>query len=328
MDKKILLLAGIAILLLAIPGLANSIISMVTGVPKTCLEAPFDKDCYCPEGYRKVSVPWLGIPRWTCENISALLLDPESPTFEQDAINFVRNYLEKYCYEICDGIECGDMDLCIQGIPPSGKDRCIEAVFGYGKEGKRMVSVECKVVTEWYPDGKPKSGYSLWGMNFYVESETGVPVTNELLARNNFCYNKEEGSICTLPYVCEEKGNPDWCYPYLELELEKPEVPEFPREEGKICNDEELQEWIDTGKTLEDVKRLCEQTIRDKPGNIYTFEFREGEGRWECWLSSRNNYPKNSLIFAVDENLRVVYSDPYTFRKGTIYETFCFPIPG
>jgi len=216
--RAFLLLAGVfaIVMLIAIPGLGSSIISKITKTPKTCLEAPYDEKCYCPVGYRKVPVGWFGISRWTCEDLSALILDPESPNFEQEAIDFTINYLENYCYDICSEIECGNMDACILGNPPEGKDKCIEASYGYG-DGRRMAYIRCNVVSERYPDGKPKESYTSWSMNFYVEGENGTPIIRKLLAPFNYCYNKETGKMCTLPYVCESRGNPDWCYPYLNV---------------------------------------------------------------------------------------------------------------
>ncbi|MHA1866398.1 MAG: hypothetical protein ACTSWZ_07820 [Candidatus Heimdallarchaeaceae archaeon] len=194
-----------------------TIVLAITG-PHYCREVPYDPNCYCKEGERKVSVPYF-VPRWTCEKLENLLLDPDSPTFEQDAINFVKVYLFRYCGDTCGSIECGDWSYCIQGNPPEGKDECIDVAYGYTEFPGRFALIECRVVTERDEQGRPLSGYTKWAMNFYVESETGVPKTMDVWKYNNFCMSPDGKKKCTLPEVCSFYNNPDWCVPNLQLEI-------------------------------------------------------------------------------------------------------------
>ena len=213
-------LIGIAILILVLsPSIRSSVISAITGEPEYCMYAPYDENCICPDGERKIYVPWVGVPRWSCENVENLVLDPESPTFEQDAIDFTKAYLNQYCGDICSDLSCGDMSTCIQGIPPEGKDKCIEATYGYDESGNRLANIECKVVTEWDSSGRATTGYISWGMEFYVESETGQPMTRDIFITNNFCYNTETETKCAMPEYCEYYNNPDWCVGNLPLEI-------------------------------------------------------------------------------------------------------------
>lgn len=185
----------------------------------SCFIDPYNPNCTCPEGYKKVYVPWLGKDRWTCENESALVLDPDSPTFEQDAVEFAKNYLSTYCGDVCGKITCGDMSPCVQGLPPEGKDYCIEATYGYSEDGKRKALIKCMKVTKRDNYGRVLSSIDIWSMNFYVESETGEPVTSDYIKSLNYCYNEQTQKKCTLPEVCEYYGNPDWCIGKLPLRI-------------------------------------------------------------------------------------------------------------
>jgi len=225
---------GILILLLVVGGFLYA----KTYNP-SCTFDPYNPNCTCPEGYRKIYVPWLGEDRWSCEKIENLVLDPESPTFEEDAKEFVKNYLLTYCGDICTDLDCG-IECGRGNVPVDGNNKCISSVYGYGEEGKRTVNVECRVITEWSDGGiscnsnsdcgewewcykgecrLPSSGFSPWRMQFLVESETGKPVTYKVFSSSNYCYNPDTNKKCTLPEVCEEYGNPDWCVPNLPLEI-------------------------------------------------------------------------------------------------------------
>lgn len=182
--KALIIIGVIAVaVVLLMPGLAQSLISMITGEPLHCSMTPYSTDCLCNSDERKVSVPWGGLPRWYCETLDDLLLDPDSPTFEQDAIDFAGAYLDRHCGSVCTDLSCS-----------SGT---IEAVYGWGVEGFRLANIECRVELE------PGTGFVPWRMNFLVESETGVPVAYEFF--KNYCYdpaytNKCEPPMDIIPY--------------------------------------------------------------------------------------------------------------------------------
>lgn len=237
--------------LVAVPGLANSITSMIIDSEQTCSDAPYNTECYCFTGYRKTYVPWLGVPRWHCEKLEALLLDPDSQNFETEAVNFVQSYLANNCGNIwtdaCNGVYCGctpenpDCDAYASSHPIYPNNACISPVFGYGNTGARLVNVECVVMTTWgTPQGelmheealiiygnqpneniRPSSGTCPWRMQFFVESETQIPTTLEVLSRSNYCYNSETEQKCTHQSICDyyvgRDGSADWCVGDLEL---------------------------------------------------------------------------------------------------------------
>lgn len=205
--------------LVVIPGAWQSVYSSLTGASINCEVAPYSDSCSCAEvGQRKISVPWVGIPKWDCENIDKLLIDPESPTFEQDAISFAKNYFDYYCNDVCEDTECGD--IC-QGTPitcGTNTDRYMTAVYGYSSEGERLVNIECNVITSRNQDGTQKSGYSPWRMNFLVESETEIATVYQVLEQSNYCSNSAETRICATPNICSQMGS-DKCTGNLELNV-------------------------------------------------------------------------------------------------------------
>lgn len=197
----------------AVAGWYNS----VTGQETFCNSDPYNEKCVCNLNQRRVYVPWIGIPRWHCENLAELILDPESPNFEYEAIAFVKQYLNRYCGSVCTDLQCGGS--CIGANPTYPETRCISAVFGYGSTGERLVNVECVEVTEWDSQNRPSSGTLPWRMNFYVESATQTPVTIAVHIQSNYCLNPERTTKCTHQSFCEAYGNPDWCVPQLPLEV-------------------------------------------------------------------------------------------------------------
>jgi len=209
---------AVVLVFLSISGLADSIISIITGEHKYCDDSPYDPNCVCPEGSRKIYVPWLGVPKWNCEVVEDLILDPNSPTFHEDSIKFVRNYFEKYCGSVCGDLSCGELCDPSNPVTCSG-DKYMVAAWGYDNKGRRIVNVECRVVTDRYPDGSEKEGYNKWQMFFIVESPTKVPVVQSIFIHNNFCYNKELGKKCVHQSICEQFGNPEWCVGNLPLEI-------------------------------------------------------------------------------------------------------------
>lgn len=208
------------------PNLWESIGALITGQVSSCEDTPYDAKCICEVGIeRKISVPWLGIPRWDCEVLEDLLIDPESPTFESDAILFAEEYLSRWCGSIATDFTCGTTD-CVQGNPTFPNNRCISAGFGYGANGERIVNVECIEVTEWDEQNRPTSGRIPWRMQFYVESTTGTPKT--MFPESNYYYNESTGQKCTEQSVCDYYyanpsqytiDNPNWCVGDLPLDV-------------------------------------------------------------------------------------------------------------
>jgi len=244
----IVLLVVLGVLFL-VPGLISNIGALFSGEISSCDIAPYSSNCFCEEGQRKISVPWLGVPRWSCETLEDLLLDPESPTFEDDAISFSEEYLSRNCGEIftdaCHGVICG----CPEENPNCGSfasshpiyptKACIAPVWGWGSQGARLVNVECLEMKTWNtpsgelshedaialygnnPNGSitPASGTAPWRMNFFVESKTDIPTTLEVLAHTNYCYNETLNKKCTYKGFCDSLDNPEWCVGKLPLNI-------------------------------------------------------------------------------------------------------------
>ena len=236
----VLLVAGV---LVFFPGLIGSIGAIFSGQVNFCDDAPYDSECVCVEGDRKVPVPWLGIPRWSCETLEELLIDPDSPTFESDALQFTEDYLTRFCgfegANICTDISCGEP--CVGTGPVFPINRCKQPSYGWSTQGARLVNVECIEITEWStPQGemtheealavfgnepnaniRESSGKLPWRMSFFVESPTGTPTTLELFAWANYCLNPEQTISCTSALHCQQREDigqgGDWCVPELPM---------------------------------------------------------------------------------------------------------------
>jgi hypothetical protein len=220
----ILVIGIVAVGLFAVgmPQVVSGWVNQIQGILQNCNIDPYNALCTCDPNQRKIDVPWIGVPRWHCENLQELILDPESPTFGTDAISFTQEYLRRECGNLCTDLSCGQpcfMDGA-SDIPIDGSNRCMTAVYGYGDSGARVVDIECRVVDEYIPgtpggctshtecgswehcvDGEcvlPKSGYSPWRMFFFVESATGIPLAHEFM--DNYCVNPELTERCE-PYV-------------------------------------------------------------------------------------------------------------------------------
>ncbi len=241
------------ILFLFITGFLTSFIGIVSGYHTLCNISPYDPNCICAESYKKISVPSV-IPKWNCE-YENLFLDPNSSTFQQDAIEFVKNYLTKYCGDICSDLSCGGGELCyISTDSGSGWERnkeypnpddpfCIEALISYTDDGKRNVHVRCEKATKFEVIGscntdseknwcfnnwgvchlgtcyRERESVSPWQMEFYIENPTSIPLVSNLLIWKNYCYNEITKKLCTSEMYCEKVINPDNCYPNLPLDL-------------------------------------------------------------------------------------------------------------
>ena len=248
-------IALVAVVLL-VPGLLDSIGSYFTGQVSSCEDTPYNPACTCETGVeRKISVPWIGVPRWSCENIEELLIDPESPTFETDALSFVQEYLRRNCGEIALNMSCGE--IC-SATNPSGchEPEYISAVFGYGSQGARVVNVECVNVNEWDDSGeqcsthdnctgsyyaciegtckRQKSGTIPWRMQFFVESETDTPTVQEVFVQSNYVYNAALEQSCAHSSYCDYVyanptqytiDHPGWCVGDLPLNVVPTDYP-------------------------------------------------------------------------------------------------------
>jgi len=181
---SVFLIVIVSVVVVLSPGLVPSVVSVVTGATESCLTTPYDSKCNCAEGFRKIYVPWMSIPKWSCEELDALLLDPESPTFQEDAIVFVKAYLTEHCGDVCGDIYCGE--LCEEGHPYiCEQDLYMKAGFGYDKHGRRLVLVECIRVLTRDEEGRAKSGTTPWTMSFLVESATDTPLAYKV--QQNYC---------------------------------------------------------------------------------------------------------------------------------------------
>ena len=107
-------------------GILGSLESMVT--PKPCDEAPYAGNCICASDEDRFAFGWSGLTRYICEP-DIKLLDPDTPTFEADAIAHAQSYLNEN-YADCDMISCD-----IEGTR-------IVSVLGQGKD-ERVALVEC-----------------------------------------------------------------------------------------------------------------------------------------------------------------------------------------
>ena len=178
---------------------------------KSCVETPFNDDCYCAIGYDKIPVSksFWQYGKWYCEPTD-LFLDPDSPTFETDAIEYVQGYLSQNCGDTCVDLECGgscrlqDHDGSSFGSthPTYPNDRCISAVYGQGSSGERIINVECVVITEWDSENRPSSGTIPWRMNFFVESAEDEPKAYDFFS--NYCSNgitRCEPPVTIVPYT-------------------------------------------------------------------------------------------------------------------------------
>lgn len=92
----------VVVALILFPGLFESIGALITGTVNYCYDAPFALNCICPEGTNKqqTSIPFKSF----CES-NELMFDPQSPTFESDALTYAKNYLRAN-FPNCDSIDC------------------------------------------------------------------------------------------------------------------------------------------------------------------------------------------------------------------------------
>lgn len=210
----------VGLVLFAVPGLIESIGALFSGEVAHCDDDPFSLagECFCDEGERKVTFGSSGFvweERSICEELEALLIDPDSPTFESDAIQFSEDYLIRHCgsegVNICtdESLQCGDP--CIGSTPTFPDNKCVAPSYGFSDSGGRIANIECVRIDEWEViatgekitheealsrygnqstnEIRVSSGTLPWRVWFFVESETDVMEGWELMAEQTYCYN-------------------------------------------------------------------------------------------------------------------------------------------
>ena len=244
-NKTILAIASSLVIIIIValvffPGLIESIGAAFSGQVSSCEDTPYAENCICGEGERKVSLTVTGLTRYICEDLEQLLIDPDSPTFESDAIQFSEDYLVRYCgfegENICTNLSCGS--LCPSGFPTPGfpENKCIDATIEASTTGGRIVRVRCFEVTEWdTPQGiltheqtlnafgsEPNSEITLakdrvpWSVHFFVESETDIPSAWEVMSQSNYCISQDRTMKCGTETAC---GNSTSCTPALPMNI-------------------------------------------------------------------------------------------------------------
>lgn len=200
-NKRFLWIGGVVLAVVLIAWFTPIRGLLFFGQPVSCEVNGYDSDCYCSEGEDKIFVPWVGVDRWDCENPNWLLLDPASSSFEEDAVDWVRNYLSAYCGDVCTleyTNDCGSVCYSNNDLTVDNP-RCMVSSFGYGASGERTVNVECDIATQFDSEGRPTNGYTPWRMIFYIESETGTPLVEPPYTEDNYCRDLGSGMICYPP---------------------------------------------------------------------------------------------------------------------------------
>jgi len=208
-----------------VPGVLGAFLGFFSS-SNSCLDSEFNAECTCPEGYRKVSSDWFTQERYTCEKLEDIILDPESETFETDAIEFVERYFSNHCSAF-DGLNCGG--VCSAENPSGCRgDYYMSAAYGWDANNRRTVMIECKHTKEWdftqtqcgsHSDcadrtdwafsciegycAREKSGSIPWRMHFFVESPTEIPTAYEFAMGMNYYYNEDTGKSCNTQEACD-----------------------------------------------------------------------------------------------------------------------------
>lgn len=137
---------GIIIVVAISSGAVSSIIEFAVGTPPSCHDTPFDKNCQCEIDETRKGVAANGVQtetnpvKYYCEKTD-LLLNPDSPTFRQEALNFAQEHLSENYFE------CNSIYAC--PVEPT-------VGVGYTNYGKRSVTIICRqeqagsVLTFWY----------------------------------------------------------------------------------------------------------------------------------------------------------------------------------
>lgn len=101
----------VVIMLLAFfgSGMAFTAWGILTG-PKHCDDAPYEANCVCPDGFNKVSTPWVEgmIPSFVLTTHSCIDETQQAPQ---------QSYAQQKLYELfpdCDTISCSETDMSIR----------------------------------------------------------------------------------------------------------------------------------------------------------------------------------------------------------------------
>ncbi len=223
-NKIFIIIILVASMFLIFSKIGLSIWSIAMDQPRHCSETPFADNCYCDKGEIRDEGTWsigsdISFTIYSCYKPENLLLDPNSPNFEEEAIEFAQQYLDLYCGNICTDLSCGNLEPCdpATGLPKTNSDGCILAEITYTPEGHREVEVMCKKTKEKFVTGscntsedcgffeicdngkcyQIKSSTISWQMKFYVTSSNGTPVSR--YPSENYCFSPDGTEKCTPP---------------------------------------------------------------------------------------------------------------------------------
>lgn len=140
------MITGIAVGLITVPGLATSMSSIILNQSSFCNDTPFDGKCICPMDRQKVI---RGLWEWHCVEKTVI---PEGVVMPIDSLAEA----EVFASEQLNNINC------------SGGSYYLDAyTLGVGVV-QDQYRIECLLVEEYNVDGTPKSGRGLWSVWFYA----------------------------------------------------------------------------------------------------------------------------------------------------------------
>lgn len=194
----------ISAMVVGVPSMVVGVYNQIAGVQTDCREDHWNTDCICDAGERKVAIGYA----FTCENVDRITIDPESPTFEEDSIEFVDSWFTTSCGDIFQGLECGG--VCSEARPDlCTADRYMIASWGYSNN-RRIVVIECV---------DNVNSNSPWRVLFYVESATDTPMATGAASARNYYYNPTQDQVCATQEYCDYHGNPTNCNGLLPIEI-------------------------------------------------------------------------------------------------------------
>ena len=147
---NIVIVAVVAVAALSL--FAASSAGIFTVAPLPCDDFPFQQNCYCPEGYQRLSLTWLGgINKNVCEEVR--ITDPD-----EDAVFMAKAALSEL-FPDCDTIACGQSMI-------EGATTTTQVSFGETIPGTIDARIECKT----YHSDQPLQ--DVW-WSVHVDRETG-----------------------------------------------------------------------------------------------------------------------------------------------------------
>lgn len=139
----VLIIVGMVIL--TVPRVLPSIISILMNEPKTCTDTPYASICYCPEGYDRKELNM----KYYCDP-KELFIDVNEPMWRDTAYFYAKTQFSMFCPE-CD-VSCSDGSL----------------EMGYMLLEQKIIIIECRVPLT------PTSGYISFDIEFPIDSD-GMP---------------------------------------------------------------------------------------------------------------------------------------------------------